>query len=360
MTINERHFLGFIRYALMGGDYPHGILTAAGWQQQQKLAKDQTVSGLLYNTVSQLPHDLRPPQQMLMKLYSNVVYYENMNKLLNKRTCEIFKKYKELGFHPILLKGQGAATLYEHPEHRVFGDIDIYVPDPEGKLYQWVLNNVGGVEFVRGKDHLMAFQWDGATVENHLCLLKFYNKTLAARMEKIVSEELSSASTDTFVTINDENIEVLPHTIGLLYDIVHFSKHLISSGVGLRQLCDITLSMHKFHDCIESEKLCRWFDELEMRHMANAVAAAAVRYLGLPAEEVPYDFNGDAFGDKADELMNLVMDGGNYGYWLKLGKKKSWWNRLRQNLKQQIRIYPYMPKEVRTEMWLGLIGKLKV
>jgi hypothetical protein len=360
MTINERHFLGFIRYALMGGDYPHGILTAAGWREQQKLAKAQTVSGLLYNTVSQLPHDLRPPQQMLMKLYSQVVYYENMNKLLNKRTCEIFRKYKELGFHPILLKGQGAATLYEHPEQRVFGDIDIYVPDPEGKLQQWVMKNVGSVFTSRGKEHLMAFQWDGVTVENHLCLLKFYNKKLAARMEKIVAEELGTGSTNTFVTINDEQIEVLPHTLGLLYDIVHFSKHLISSGVGLRQLCDITLSMHKFHDQIDTEKLCRWFDSLEMRHMANAVAAAAVRYLGLPAGEVPYDFKADAFGDKGDELMELVMDGRNYGYWLKLGKKKSWWKRLRQNLKQHIRIYPYMPKEVRTEIWLGLTGRLKI
>lgn len=360
MTINERHFLGFIRFALFGGDYPHGILTTAGWKEQMKLAKDQTVSGLLYNTASKLPRDLRPPQQMLMKLYSKVVYYENMNKLLNERTCEIFAKYHELGFHPILLKGQGAATLYDNPGQRVFGDIDIYVPDPEGKLYEWVLNNAENIEYKPGKDHLMAFQWDGATIENHLCLLKFYNKTLAERMEQIVAEELKGDSTETFVTINDDKIEVLPRTLGLLYDIVHFSKHLISSGVGLRQLCDITLQMHRFHDKIDSERLCAWFEKLEMRHMANAVAAAAVRYLGLPQEEVPYDFNQDDFGDKEDDLMELVMDGGNYGYWLKRGHHKSWWSRQKQTIRQQIRIYPYMPKEVRTEMWYGLIGKLKV
>ena len=61
-----------------------------------------------------------------------------------------------------------------------------------------------------------------------------------------------------------------------------------------------------------------------------------------------------------DELMDLVMDGANFGYWLKRGKKKSLWHRMKQTLKQQIRIYPYMPREVRTEMWLGVIGKLKV
>ena len=120
------------------------------------------------------------------------------------------------------------------------------------------------------------------------------------------------------------------------------------------------MAMHRYHDEIDSEKLCQWFDLLEMRPMANAVAAAAVRYLGLKAEEVPYNFKTDDIDEKEDELMDLVMDGANFGYWLKRGKKKSLWHRMKQTLKQQIRIYPYMPREVRTEMWLGVIGKLKV
>ena len=360
MTINERHFIGFIRFALMGGDYPRGMLTRASWQEQRRLAKEQTVSGLLYQTVTQLPQELRPPQQILMKLYSKVVYYENMNQLLNERTLEIFKKYREIGLHPILLKGPAAATLYEHPEQRVFGDIDIYVPDSQNRLYDWATQNAESVSYAPGKEHLLSFHWRGATIENHLCLLKFYNKTLAARMEEIVASELDGDYKETYVKIGGEEVEVLPRTLGLLYDIVHFSKHLISSGVGLRQLCDITMAMHRYHDEIDSEKLCQWFDLLEMRPMANAVAAAAVRYLGLKAEEVPYNFKTDDIDEKEDELMDLVMDGANFGYWLKRGKKKSLLHRMKQTLKQQIRIYPYMPREVRTEMWLGVIGKLKV
>ena len=178
MTINERHFIGFIRFALMGGDYPRGMLTRASWQEQRRLAKEQTVSGLLYQTVTQLPQELRPPQQILMKLYSKVVYYENMNQLLNERTLEIFKKYREIGLHPILLKGPAAATLYEHPEQRVFGDIDIYVPDSQNRLYDWATQNAESVSYAPGKEHLLSFHWRGATIENHLCLLKFYNKTL--------------------------------------------------------------------------------------------------------------------------------------------------------------------------------------
>ena len=359
MNISQRHFLGFIRYALMGGDYPHGMLTMAAWKEQQKLAKDQTVSGLLYNTVSQLPRDLRPPQQILAKLYSKVVYYEKMNSLLNERTCQIFRAYRELGVHPILLKGPAAATLYEIPEHRVFGDIDIFVNDPDGNLQAWAERYGDCVEPTQGREHIMAFQMDGVIVENHLTLLKFYNKTLAERMSAIVESEIPGGKTENFITLNDQQIEVLPYTLGLLYDIVHFSKHLISSGVGLRQLCDITLAMHKNHDCIDSEKLCQWLDQLEMRYMANALADAAVRHLGLPPEEVPYDYKSNLFGDKGDELMDLVMDGANFGYWLKRGKRKSWYNRLRQNLKQHTRIYPYMPKEVRTEMWLALTRRIK-
>jgi len=359
MNISQRHFLGFIRYALLGGDYPHGMLTLAGWKEQQKLAKDQTVSGLLYGVVAHLPRELRPPQQIFMKLYSQAVYYEKMNVLLNERTCQIFRAYRELGLHPILLKGPAAAVLYENPERREVGDIDIYVNDPEGKLKVWAEKYGDCVEPAFGREHIMAFQMDGAIVENHFTLLKFYNKKLALQMDEIVKKELPDGKTNNNITINEQRIEVLPPTLGLLYDIVHFSKHLISSGVGLRQLCDITLAMHKNHDVIESEKLCKWLDTLEMRHMANALADAAVRYLGLPPGEVPYDYKSDLFGDKGQELMNLVMDGANFGYWLKLGKKKSWWEVLKQNLKQHTRIYPYMPKEVRTEMWLALTRRIK-
>ena len=360
MTVNERHFLGFIRFALFGGDYPHGILTKTGWKEQQKMAKDQTVSGLLYHAVSQLPADLRPSQDVMMKLYSTVVYFENMNKVINERTCEIFKIYKELNFHPILLKGQEMATLYSHPELRTFGDIDIFVPDYNVKLYDWVMQNTDGTDYVPGKGlHLMAFNWKDAVVENHLCLLRFYNKSLAKKMETIVEQELKQDAKQTYVSINDQNIEVLPRTLELLYQIIHFSKHLILSGVGLRQLCDIVLTMHHFHEQIDSKKLCQWLDELEMRRMANAVAAAAVRYLGLPSEEVPYDYKDGNFGEKEDDLMSIVMDAGNFGYWLKLGKKKSWWERMTKNLRQYARIYPYMPKETRTEIWLSILGRLK-
>lgn len=359
MTVNERHFLGFIRFALFGADYPHGILTRAGWKEQLELAKKQTVSGLLYNAASELPHDLRPPQQMLMKLFGRVAYYEKMNRMLNERTCEIFKIYKDMGYHPILLKGQEVATLYDHPELRVFGDIDIFVPDYDDRLYDWVQKNSEGTNYVPGQDHLMDFEWKGAIIENHLSLLKFYNKSLARQMEEIVASELHPENISDFVTINQVKLEVLPRTLGLLYQIVHFSKHLIMSGVGLRQLCDITLTMHRFHDQIDSDKLCRWFDKLEMRQMANAVAAAAVLYLGLSPEEVPYDYQKDPLDEKEEKLMEIVMDAGNFGYWLKLGKKKSWWERLCKNLKQYFRIYPYMPKEVRTEIWLSILGRLK-
>lgn len=359
MTVNERHFLGFIRFSLFGGDYPHGILTQAAWDVQMRLAKNQTVSGLLYNAVSRLPHDLRPPQQMLMKLYSKVVYCENMNKILNERTCEIFKIYKDMGYHPILLKGQGVATLYDHPEQRAFGDIDIFVPDHDERLYNWVQKKSDGTDYVPGRDHLMAFHWNGALIENHLDLLKFYNKSLAKRMESIVNSELNADSQAVFVSINNNNLEVLPRTLGLLYQIVHFSKHLIMSGVGLRQLCDITLTMHRFHSEIDTEKLCKWFDMLEMRQMANAVAATAVSYLGLPAEEVPYHYKDDSLGEKDEDLMEIVMGAENFGYWVKLGKRKSWWNRMCMNLKQYFRIYPYMPKEVKTEIWLSIFGRLK-
>lgn len=359
MTINQRHFLAFIRFALMGGEYPHGLLTEANWQEQLKIAKKQTVSGMLHEAVLKLPESHRPSAAIIAKLKGYVTYYEDMNALLNKQTCEIFRVYKEMGYHPILLKGQGASVHYPKPSIRVFGDIDVFVPDGDDRLKAWIEEQADKIMIDPRRSHVFAFSWHGVTIENHFCLVRFYNKKLFANMESIVKEAALEEFYPDFVEINGKKIEVLPPTIGLLYHIVHFSRHLIVSGVGVRQLCDIMLHIHCLHDKIDREKLRRWIDEMEIGRMANAVAAACVKYLGLPAEEVPFDYKNNEWGDKADELMHIVMEGANSGYWKMLGKKQKPWKRFKLYLQQQFRIYPFMPREVRTEVWLKLTNRFK-
>lgn len=357
MNIEQRHLLGFVRYALMGGDYPHGLLTDRAWREVQRLAKEQTVTGLLYHTVEQLPGSLRPPQEMLRKLYSDVVYFEQMNELLNERTCQIFKAYKEIGLRPRLLKGPGVASLYRNPEQRMFGDIDIYVPDEHKALLKWIYSQAIPEPQKAGKEHLLSFEWDGATIENHLVLMRFYNKGLAEKMQKILDDE-SIWQGEAMVEIMGEQIPTLPPTLDLFYQIVHFGKHLISSGVGLRQFCDITRTIHRNGSKMDEGKLTRMFDELEVRELANAVAAAAVRYLGLNPSEVPYNFRGEGSEQQSERLMDLVMDGGNFGFWLRNGKRKKGWESFRRRLRQYMRIYPFMPREVRSEIWLSATGRL--
>ncbi len=49
------------------------------------------------------------------------------NKNQNQRTKELCEIIKNAGFQCCVLKGQGTALYYEHPEYRQCGDIDIWV-----------------------------------------------------------------------------------------------------------------------------------------------------------------------------------------------------------------------------------------
>ena len=176
-------------------------------------------------------------------------------------------------------------------------------------------------------------------------------------MDELLRDE-SVWQGEATVEIMGEPIETLPPTLDLFYQIVHFGKHLISSGVGLRQLCDITRTIHRNGNRIDEGMLTRMFDDLEVRGLANAVAGAAVRYLGLDPEEVPYDFRQAGYEQQSERLMDLVMDGGNFGFWLRNGKRKKGWESFRRRLRQYMRIYPFMPREVRSEIWLSATGRL--
>ena len=52
-------------------------------------------------------------------------------------------------------------------------------------------------------------------------------------------------------------------------------NYIVSEGIGLRQLCDIFMYLHRWHDEIDATRLDRWLDALRLRHLADAIATTS-------------------------------------------------------------------------------------
>ena len=83
-------------------------------------------------------------------------------------------------------------------------------------------------------------------------------------------------------------------------------------GIGLRQLCDWTMFIHRHYADIDPVALEK---DLKAFGLANAwqiFAGVAVEFLGLPAEECPL-YSGE-FSSKSRFMLDVIWNEGNFGF----------------------------------------------
>ena len=91
--------------------------TAEEWQELYSLAQKQTLVGIAFRGVEQLPAEQRPPKSLLMRWMMATERIKAMNADLDCKALAVANKFLEEGFPGVVLKGQGIAKLYRetHP-----------------------------------------------------------------------------------------------------------------------------------------------------------------------------------------------------------------------------------------------------
>ena len=142
------------------------------WQAIYKLARKQTVMGIAYDGMLTLPAELQPQRALKLQWSNALMQCEDNTHLLNQRIETLFRHYQAAGLKPLLLKGQGVAQSYPHPEHRQPGDIDVYIGEQDYERANQLLAELGGEIESESVKHSHG-HWQGVTVENHYLLTQF-------------------------------------------------------------------------------------------------------------------------------------------------------------------------------------------
>ena len=309
MKDSQDILLSLVRNALWGT--PCSLTAKPDWNKVLNLARQQTVTGLVAEAVPGLPEEFQPDAGLKLKLHSMVMGIYRSHALLNAKLAQVREQMASANIRSVLFKGQGVALNYPNPLSRQCGDIDLYVGE-RNFLKGMDLLEPGvehDVDVYKDMKHF-TIDSDGVHVELHRIAEILPGRKADSDFQKWTVEELMGPDVRS-VMIGECEVDLPPVDFDPLYIMNHAWHHFINGGLGLRQLCDWTMYLHRFHDRMDVARLESNLKRFRLTRAWQVISCFCVKYLGLPARECP--LHSGRYGREADKMLELVFSEGNFG-----------------------------------------------
>jgi len=226
----------FLRLATGTGSGPSVPLTEDQWKTLLSDAKKHSLLGVISDAVLSLPENLRPSRttKLLFAVPAEKIHLRNES--IAKLMPELMSEMGELGLRCCLIKGQGLADLYPHPESRQSGDVDLWVRGTLKKTVQalrrkWEVREVYYHHtsiYPFGRKMEIEVHFRPTWMNNPFTDRKLQRYFTSAWDAKMVSGPVAGCLVP--------DIE-----FNLVFCAVHIYRHLLAEGIGLRQIMDYYL-----------------------------------------------------------------------------------------------------------------------
>lgn len=352
-------FFQLLRIGLWGKDslILDAPLTERDWSYIHSYAKNHTVEGLIYDSFVHLKDDQLPPQSLRIKWTVRVDQIERHNTKMNEVIANQYTAFTKQGLKPILQKGQGVASCYEIPQHRMSGDIDWYF-EHKGYAKARDFLKEKKIKFTDTAGFSLFYEWQGIAIEHHKRLFHIRNPFQYRYLGKL---EKQYRSKQQDLLLNGVAIKTLAPELQLLQVNVHIFKHLLSFGIGLRQLCDSARLYHTVAHLIDPHDLKKMYRHTGILGWTHLLHIILVKHLGLPMQSIPFPFPEKW---NADWMMDEIFYSGNFGYhderykdgtYSPLSARPDGAQRIWSNMK---RYFKYAPQEVFFYPFVQLYSKV--
>lgn len=319
-------------------------LTDEDWSEIHRYAINHTVEGLIFDSFSFLKDNQLPPMSLRLKWAVRIEAIERHNIKMNHVIASQYTIFKKNGLSPILQKGQGVASCYELPLHRTSGDIDWYF---ENNGYPSARNLIQkmNLQIRDSAGFSLDYNWRGIHIEHHKKLFDIQNPFKSKFLQKL---QIDYNSRNQILLINDTPVKILPAELQLLQVNSHILKHLLSFGIGIRQLCDSARLYHCSISKIDKEKLKKIYKDAGILDWTHLLHYILVNYLKLPTDSLPFSIPENLNGDW---MLEEIWQSGNFGFhdkrfesgkFTKISRQPDGANRLLLNF---LKYFKYVPQE---------------
>lgn len=312
----ENLFFALLRAGLWGTyDGDERLTNDIEWEALLKLAEEQTVSGVVSDGLAMVKKavpSLEVPANVTRRLMVQTIGIERSNALVDSVVAEVCGILNKAGIRYCLIKGQGTALNYPHPNHRTPGDIDLLLDEENYRLASNLLTPMAEKVLPEDphKKHLGMMFRDGVEVELHGTARVGFGKKTNKVIDKMQAELLGGSDfrywdcLGTKVTLPSADFDSV-------FIFLHFVQHYYHGGLGLRQICD--WMMHEYRHEPEFDygwMLCRIMD-LRMLKEWKAFASLAVKRLGMDPRVIA--FYDPKRGKYSDIIWDSMKRSGNFG-----------------------------------------------
>lgn len=309
---NTIAFLNLVKAGLWERDIRLKSLECVDYAVIQRLAKEQSVEGLITAGVEHVV-DVKIPQSVVLQFVGAALLLEQRNIAMNSFIRDVVEKMRRNDIYTILVKGQGVAQCYERPLWRVAGDIDFYLsstnyekakaylvplatsvePENKGRLHLGMTIDSWVVELHGTMHSSISRRMNTVSDEVHYDI--FFNGNVRSWNNNGVKIFLPSANNDVIIIFN------------------HFISHFYGEGIGMRQICDWCRMLWKYNNEINQSLLRKRIQRMGLKNEWLTFAALAVDWLGMPAESMPLYNNSPKWSKKANKIVELIVETGNFG-----------------------------------------------
>lgn len=315
-------FFALIRSGLWGGKAASSAFDGgADWEALLRLASMQSLTGIFADGAGTLPRELMPPAETARRLFVTVESIRRANRRLDAVLAELEAGLRREGIEGILLKGQGVARAYLHPELRMCGDIDLY--PGKGDAYLRCCEIVRSLGESEGREDESEkhfhFNRRGCSIEIHSHVMLAADPFVNRRLQRWTDEMLDDPSKLRHVEINGVEVNLPPVDFDAVFILQHIANHLLKGGIGLRQLCDWSRYLHVHAAEIDRARLGNNLRTLRLMNCWQLFGWLAVNRLGLPEAEMP--FYSPRHEKRALRCLRIILRKGNFGHYDKAARR---------------------------------------
>lgn len=212
------------------------------WREICELGRVMALTGIMVSGIEVLPKEKMPEKGLLLRLIDVSLRTEKMNAVLDRKSADMYERYRGYGFSPILLKGQGTAVFYPRPERRMPGDVDLWLMGGKEKITGFLREKFGEIE-IKGR-HITPEDVEYEGVELHIipCMMNSpkAERWLSGMLERWKDEE------QTVELPNGAGRVCIPSDrMNRTYMMIHKYSHFKSGGIGLKQVLDYMMLLRK-------------------------------------------------------------------------------------------------------------------
>lgn len=276
-------FLHIVRQGI--GHYAGLIPGEIDWTDIEALATEQGLLAIIVDGVEKMSETQRPPKELLLQWIGEVLQnYEYRYLSYCNTLAELSALYHTSGINMMVLKGYACGIHWPKPEHRPYGDIDIWL---FGKYKEAdALLRKCGIQIDSGLHHHTIFTFKGEIVENHFDFVNVHSSNENKEIEEIFKTLASDESYKT--TINGQTIYLPSPNLHALFLLRHAKGHFSSTSINLRQLLDWAFFVKANVGLIDWNWLLPLLDKYHLREFFNCINAICVENLGFSASIFPY------------------------------------------------------------------------